>query len=403
MTTSRTDDTLHHYEWLLTTHGEALMSEARHRLDAGEAVLRVSEVLRREHDPASVALVITQVELRAQARNKFADADRLVFTREGLEQATSDPIAAHRARRYEPFGRIIDLCCGIGGDLMALAALPGDRSLVAVDLDAVHLLLARHNVGVVAPDANLTVIEDNVRNVDITASDAVFIDPARRDTRGRLGGVSSEPPLAWAIGLADRAAGVGIKTAPGIPHELVPDDWELETIALGNELKEAVLWSPALASSRRTATIIDDWGTHQLRPVTGDPVTVVEPAPDTWLLDPNPAVTRAGLVEDLARSVGASKIDDEIGFLVADHPVESPFARALPIIDAMPWHEKRLKKRLQDLGAGPIDVRRRGLAGDVAAITKRLRGKGDRRMIVAMTRYRGEPWAILCDIPESHG
>jgi hypothetical protein len=403
MPTPRTDDTIHHYEWLLSANGEALMAEVRRRLDAGEPLLRVSEVVRREHDPALAALAITQVELRAQARAKFADADRLVFTREGLEQATSDRIAAHRASRYEPFGRIIDLCSGIGGDLMALAALPGTRSLVAVDLDPVHLLLAEHNVRTTSPNAELALIRDDVRNAPIGTDDAVFIDPARRDTRGRMGGIASEPPLEWAIGLAERAAGVGIKTAPGIPHERVPGDWEMETIALGNDLKEAVLWSPALASSHRSATVIDDHGTHLLRSVAGDPVSIIEPLAGAWLFDPNPAVTRAGLVEDLARSLGASKIDDEIGFLVADQPEASPFARALPIIDAMPWHEKRLKKRLQELGAGPIDVRRRGLAGDVAAITKRLRGKGDRRLVVAMTRYRDEPWAIICDIPDSQG
>jgi hypothetical protein len=398
MPIARSNDTLSQYRWLLSDDGASLLATVRDRLAAGESVLRVSERLRRDHDAGIVALAITQAQLRIQAATKFTDASRLLFTREGLEQATSDRIARHRSGRFEDFDRVVDLCCGIGGDLMALALLPGERRLTAVDLDPVHLLLARYNVRVVAPDHQLDTVQDDVRNIDISPSDAVFIDPARRNERGRMGGMVSEPPLDWAIGLADRVAAVGIKTAPGLPHDSVPIGWEMETIALDSNIKEAVLWSPALATSSRSATVIIGDVVHRLMPVEGDPVGIREPESGDWLLDPNPAVTRAGLVEDLAHTVGAFKIDDEIGFLVVDQPIQSPFARSLQIVDSLPWHEKQVRARLRQLGAGPVDVRRRGLAGDVDAISKRLRGKGDRRVVIAMTRYRDEPWAIICDL-----
>jgi SAM-dependent methyltransferase len=397
MPTPRSQDTLDLYDWLLSDDGAALLTDIGAHLAAGDTVLRISETLRRDHAPELVALALTQVQLRQQAKAKFAHADRLFFTREGLEQATSDRISAWRAGRFATFGRIVDLCCGIGGDLMALAALPHPHELTAGDIDPVHLMLASRNARTIAPAQAISTVLDDVRNASIEPDAAVFIDPARRDARGRLGGVISEPPLEWAIALAARAAAVGIKTAPGIPHELVPDNWEMETIALDADLKEAVLWSPAVARTRRSATVITGDAVHRLEPVAGEPVGLREPRAGSWLLDPNPAVTRAGLVEDLARLVGAEKIDEEIGFLVTDHPVASPFARALPIIDSLPWHEKRLKARLKEFGAGPVDIRRRGLAGDVAAITKRLRGNGSRRITLAMTRHRGEPWAVICD------
>jgi SAM-dependent methyltransferase len=398
MPSSHINDILSQYKWLLSDEGVSLLLTVQDRLAAGETVLRVSEKLRRDHDAGFVALAITQTQLRAQGVTKFTDADRLFFTREGLEQATSDRIARHRSERFAAFDHIVDLCCGIGGDLMALASLPGERRLTAVDLDPIHLLLARHNVRVIAPDHQLEIVQEDVRNIGLTPVDAVFIDPARRNERGRMGGVESEPPVDWAIGLADRVAAVGIKTAPGLPHELVPDGWEMETIAIDADLKEAVLWSPALATSLRSATVITGDVVHRLMPLEGDAVEIREPESGGWLLDPNPAITRAGLVEDLARRVDAFKIDDEIGFLVADHGVDTPFARALRIVDSLPWHEKQVKVRLRELDAGPVDVRRRGLAGDVDAISKRLRGKGSRRMMIAMTRYQGEPWAIICDL-----
>lgn len=396
MQTAHNEDDVSRYGWLLSADGATLMHEIRARLDQGETILRLSEDLRKAHPADRVALALTQVELRQAARAKFADAERLFFTREGLEQATSDRIATYRAGRFTSSAHIIDLCCGIGGDLMALAALPGERELTAVDLDPVHLLLATHNAHVVAPDQAITPLRRDVRDVDVNGA-AVFIDPARRDTRGRLGGTASEPPLEWSIALADRAAAVGIKTAPGIPHDLVPDHWEMETIAIDADLKEAVLWSPTVASAARSATVMAGEIIHHLLPVPGDAVPIREPRDGGWLLDPNPAVTRAGLVEDLARRLDAAKIDDEIGFLVTDRDVTSPFARALPIIGSMPWHEKRVKSFLRQIGAGPVDIRRRGLAGDVAAITKRLRGTGRRRITIAMTRHRGNPWAVICD------
>lgn len=396
MQRAHADSQLDSYRWLSSPDGERLIDDIRARLDAGESLLKISEVLRRDHDPSRVALALTQAELRQTARAKFVEADRMLFTREGLEQATSGRIASHRAGRYASAGRIVDLCCGIGGDLMALASLPGDREIVAVDLDPVHLFLAGHNAATVAPDHQIATVLADVRDVAIDPGDLVFIDPARRDTRGRMGGHASEPPLAWCIALAERCRAVGIKAAPGIPHELVPEGWELETIALGTDLKEAVLWSPSLATMSRCATVIETDAIHRLLPCPGDPIPLREPTPGQWLLDPNPAVTRAGLVEDLARTVGAAKIDDEIGFLVTDHPVETPFARSLRIVGSMPWHEKQLRRFLREIDAGPVDIRRRGLAGDVAEITRRLRGNGDQRVTIAMTRVMDRPWAIVC-------
>jgi hypothetical protein len=100
---------------------------------------------------------------------------------------------------------------------------------------------------------------------------------------------------------------VGIKAAPGLPRELVPAGWEAEFVAVGRDLKEALLWSPALATARRRATILPAGDTlTSAADAVGAEVPVA--APGAFLLDPSPAVTRAGLVEELARELGAWKI-----------------------------------------------------------------------------------------------
>src|ERR1700744_3864988 len=103
--------------------------------------------LRREYPADLVAAATAQHELRLAARAKFSRASDMLFTRSGYEQASSQPIARYRAKRFGDARRVADLCCGIGGDLLALA--PG-REALAVDRDEVHTRLALHNAGVYA-------------------------------------------------------------------------------------------------------------------------------------------------------------------------------------------------------------------------------------------------------------
>ncbi|HEY1820556.1 MAG TPA: hypothetical protein VGG83_11570, partial [Trebonia sp.] len=120
-----------------------------------------------------------------------------------------------------------------------------------------------------------------------------------------------------------------------------------------------------------------------------------------YLLDPNPAVTRAGLVEDLARDLGGdiAKIDPQIAFLTVDTDVRTPFARTLRVWHSAPWHEKQFAKRLRELDVGAVDIRRRGLAGDVDQIRRRLKLAGRARATIVITRVNDKPWGLICTDP----
>jgi hypothetical protein len=321
-----------------------------------------------------------------------------------------------------------------------------------VDRDEVHARLARHNAAVYGLADRVTAVVSDVRDVRLAGLAAVFIDPARRTGPGtasagearRFRAGLSEPPLDWCAALTSQVEAVCVKAAPGLPADLVPPGWEAEFIAEGRDLKEAVLWSPALATAPvatppgappgpRRATVIapasagpvpggsvpggpgsggrapDDGtprdqapagkaprdqasreqapGAHAtLLAAPGDPVPLR--APGEYLLDPNPAVTRAGLVEDLARTLGSdtAKIDPQIAFLTLDRPVGTPFARTLQVLESAPWNEKQFARRLRDLGIGAIDIRRRGLAGDVDQIRRRLKLTGKDRATLVITR-----------------
>ena len=388
------------FQALQTAEGRRVLDELRDLEPTAATGIAVATRLRKRFPPDLVAAALTLHEVRVRAQSKFTRADELWLTRAGLEQATSEVIAAWRARRFRDTAKVADLCCGIGGDLIGLAQRSDAGTVLAIDRDPLHLAMAHANADVYGVRDRVEFREADVREVDLSSCGGVFIDPARRAGQDRFATGQSEPPLDWSFALGDRVASVGIKAAPGIPHGIVPAGWELEMIALGAELKEAVLWSPSVAQATASATVIRDDGVHHLRPVPGDPVLARTPEAGEVLLDPNPAITRAGLVEDLARCAGADKLDDKLAFLVSASEVSTPFARSLPIVASMPWHEKQVRARLRELDAGPIDVRRRGLAGDVDAIAKRMRGRGSRSFTLAMTRVRDQPWAIICADPE---
>ena len=448
---------------LLTPQGRELLARLAGSQQHGS--LALAERLRKQYPADLVALAMAQRELRLAAAAKFSRAGQMLFTRAGYEQSSSEAIARHRAVRLaDALGRgaaarVADLCCGIGGDLVGLAA---GAQVLAVDRDETHVRLALHNAGVYDEAERVTAVLADVRDVPLAGLAAVYIDPARRSGPGaasvstasvstasagpvrpgrarsgpapagsarRFRAGVSEPPLDWCAALTGQVPAVCVKAAPGLPADLVPPGWEAEFIAEGRDLKEAVLWSPALATAPvatppgaapgpRRATVIAPVSGG---PVPGSPVPgnqapndqasrghdtlVAAPgdrvslrAPGEYLLDPNPAVTRAGLVEDLARTLGgdAAKIDPLIAFLTLDRPVATPFARTLRVLESAPWNEKQFARRLRDLGIGAVDIRRRGLAGDVDQIRRRLKLAGKDRATLVITRVGDKPWGIIC-------
>ncbi len=378
---------------LLSGPGAELLGRLGQQPLTPDDALRLGTELRADYPAELVAAALAQHELRIAARAKFSRAMEMFFTRDGLEQASGELVARHRRSRYPAGGPLADLCCGIGGDLIALA---GEHQVRAVDTDPLHLRMAEANAAAYGVAGQVRFEHQDVRDTDLGGVTAAFIDPARRTGRGRLRPGASEPPLAWCLDLASQVSRLGIKAAPGIPREAVPPGWEAEFIAVGRELKEAALWSPALARSATRATILP--GGHTLTPRPGPPVPVAPPGP--FLLDPSPAVTRAGLVAELARMVGGWQIDEQIAFLCTAGPARTPFARTLQVLDSGPWHQRELSARLRRLGIGSVDIRRRGLAGDVGLIQRQLKLSGPGRATLIMTRAADRPWALICqDLP----
>ncbi|MDQ6908165.1 MAG: SAM-dependent methyltransferase [Chloroflexota bacterium] len=354
--------------------------------------LALATELRRRHPAPLVAAAMTQVRLRERARTKFGDdAVRMYFTQAGLEQATSAPVAAHRASRYRAARRVADLCCGIGGDLRALAS---GHDLLAVDRDPLTAAIATANMRALGLDNHVIVRCDDVTTTDLTGYDAAFLDPARRTAAQRVFNVADyQPSWSFIAALVDRIEDVGVKVAPGIPHNLVPPNAEAEWVSLDGDVKEAALWFGALrtANVTRRATLLPSGAT--LTATTTGPPPIAAPRP--YLYEPDGAVIRAHLVAEVAALVNGALLDPTIAYITSDALTATPFARAYTIEDAMPFSLKRLRAYLRERGIGHVVIKKRGSPLTPEALMSDLRLSGDNHRILFLTKVAGKHTVLI--------
>ncbi len=322
------------FRWLLTDDGRALLSAAT---VAEGTPLQVQRMLREVSTgstgdtAARVAAALTQVELRTHAVEKFGDdAARMYFTRDGLEQATRSSVAAHRAARLAAAGpSVIDLTCGIGGDLVAFAR--AGLTAAGVDLDPLRVEIARANLAALGLGGAVSV-GDGTR-LDVSPFATAYADPARRGARGRTFRAHDWTPP-WSFVESLMTGHACVKVAPGIPHTLVPDGAEAEWVSDHGDVKEAALWSRPLATVVRRATVIGDGGLATLTD-EDDPGADVGPVAE-FLYEPDGAVIRAGLVTAVAAGVNAHLLDRKIAYVTGADSFRTPFARGYRVVERAP-------------------------------------------------------------------
>lgn len=377
------------FERLLAPAGQELLDVVSAAVDT-ESALALGTRLRRTYDADLVVAAMAQVRLRRKAATKFGtDAGRMYFTADALEQATRGSVAKHRADRVRGHGiaSAIDLGCGIGGDLIALAQV--GVAADGVDIDPLRARIAAANLAALD-------LPGTVRAADATTADGspygiTFVDPARRDGRGRTFDPRQATPD-WAFVAALLRGSAAAKVAPGIDHDLVPAGVEAEWVSDGGDLVEACLWGDPHATARRRATLLpsraglteaDDPGTAAIRP------------PGRYLYEPDDAVIRAHLVTAVAAETDGWLLDPHIAYVSSDHLVATPFATAYEVLEELPYREKALRAALRARDVGPLTIKKRGVDVVPERLISRLKLRGSLPATAVMTRVAGAGRAYL--------
>lgn len=387
------------FERLRTPEGVALVAEVHERAGR-ESDLALGTRLRRDHDVDLVAAAVTTNHLRGLAAGKLGDdAAHLFLTHDALQQATRARVARLRAEWLAATGAtaVLDLGCGIGADLVAFAR--AGLRVRGVERDPVRAAMAQANLEALGLPG---VVEcSDAADVEPRDDEVVFLDPARRDARGRVFDPEAMSPpwsfVAEALTSGPTRGRAVVKTLPGLPHGLVPAGVEAQWVSDDGDLVEACLWGTGLDVPDRVprrATAISGESVHEL---VGDGAPGLVGGVGGWLHEPDDAVIRAGLVGTLAEQVGGRLVDPQIAWVTTDGDVRHPLARSFRVVEELPFREKQLKAALVARDVGTLTIKKRGVDVVPEQLVRRLRLKGSHRATVVLTRVADVGAAFLVE------
>jgi hypothetical protein len=339
------------------------------------------------------AVLIETTLLRRKAEAKFADPSAWLFTDEALQQATATSVAAHRARRLVG-ATVHDVTCSIGTEIAALR--DSAARVVGSDVDPVRLAMARHNLARDGDEVTLCLAD---ALWPVTRDTVVIADPARRSGGRRRFDPRDYAPALDALLDVYANREVVVKCAPGIDFDQIRRlgfVGEIEVTSAAGGVREACLWSRGLAEPgvTRRATLLDRG--EEVTDADGDDCSV-GPA-GRWIVDPDGAVVRAGLVRHYGARHGLWQLDPHIAYLSGDELPEG--VRGFEVLDELDYGERVLRQALSMRDVGAVEILVRGVDVDPDLLRPRLRLRGSQRLSVVITRIgsgaAGRAVAFIC-------
>lgn len=335
---------------------------------------------------------------------------------DAAQQATPQAVASFRAWELVESGvrRVIDVTCSVGteGGAATEPTLNPGLEYFGFDVDPARVRMARHNV----PRGHFALGDALQPAFRASRQDDVIIaDPARRAGGRRIARPEDlVPPLP---DLIDAHAGrnMVIKCAPGLDYSFWDGGVTVTSVRSGGGghsgdgqagggqstrpgVKEVSLYTPDLSTARRAVMLAADGGVVDIVTRGGTNGDAGEPGaitgePGKFIIDPDGAIVRAGLVRDYAAREGLWQLDERIAYLSGDRIPEG--ASGFPFIEAVPV--KKVKSALARLDAGSVEIVVRGLDIDPDAFRKKLKLKGSTRRAVVLTRIGKAGVGLICD------
>jgi hypothetical protein len=307
----------------------------------------------------------TQWELRRRARAKFALADEMLFDRDGLEMATHERVAGYHASRFPVDEKVVDLACGLGGDLIALARR---GPAVGYETDPVRAYYARHNLAVHGLVAEVVTGAADPVGLDW---ECAFLDPQRRGTDGY-----GEPDPR---SLPEHLKTVCVKLGTGLDigqvvREVFP---RVEAVSFGGECRELLSWK-----GRAPGVFALHVECGEELPADPYPPVVLEPA--QYLFHADPAVIKARCLGTLCSRLGLLALGDSDGYLTGPDAVDSPWLRAYRVAYHGAADRKRTQAALMELGSWVAEVKTRGAREAAEKIRAQFKPGGHHPLVLAV-------------------
>jgi hypothetical protein len=381
------------FRLLTTDEGRRLLEEVAAIRSIGPAELAR---LRKLAPAGVVSAAVRLTQARRKAAEKFERGGRMWVEPIGVEQATAEPVARHKAERFASGPVVVDLCSGIGGDALAMAR----RSRVlAVDLDPGMCRRLRWNAEVYEVGGDVLPVRARAEAFPIPTGALVHLDPDRRargERRARALGDYAPGPSTWAS-LIERVSGGAIKLSPAADFEVhfpTGSGCEVELISLRGECKEATVWFGELASCRRRATRLPEGVTWTDRDAV-DPGPAEVSSLSDWIYDPDRSLIRAGLLDGFARRHGLSRIAEGIDYLTGPEPVDTAFLSAFAVREVTSLDPKHLRRMIERHDVGTLEIKVRGVDLAPEVLRARLKPRGSEPATLLIVGGPGPARALL--------
>ncbi len=376
-------------EFLQTREGAQWLERLRERPDDVHANMRW---LRKSLSQGESGAVYELMRARKSLAGRHSQAERLFLDSKSASQASSEVVARWRARRFHGIDRVADLCCGAGIDTLSLALV---AQVVAIDSDPMRLRFARIN----AQQLDLAVqFVQGIIPKCLSQIPFAFCDPDRRSRGARIVDPNEASPRLDQLLSMPNSQGMGVKLSPMANLDGLSDLGELEFISVNGEMKEIVLWTKSLARGERCVSLpaldLEHRVKPGLAPELGDSL-------GRYLIEPDPALIRSGLLGDLALQLGLKALARDIAYLTADEDPHNPLLRSRPILGWGKASQRVLQALISDHQIGRLDISRRGYPQSPEEIRKRLRLKGSAAGHLHLTRLGELRVGILVGPPDS--
>lgn len=393
-------------------HPSSLSDAASLPLTKKSMVADVAHLKETYGDNARALVEVALARRSAAAKFSAARAEQWIMDSDSVQQATPQVVAESRAAHLLSLGvrDVVDVTCSVGTELAALAAAAagsgqavpaapsgqvgvgaGFQRIIGGDLDPQRVRMARHNV----PDVP-TIVMDALRPALSTSvlapGTVVLADPARRTSSGRVTKLSDLRPRLEDLAAVYSEQGIdtAIKCAPGIDY--TEFDGQVDVVSVEGNVKEACLYTPGLSQCGRRAVM--------LGVASGQQETIDDHMPEQdkvaevgkYIVDPDGAVVRAGLVRHYAAKHGLWQLDERIAYLTG--PAVPPGRRGFEVLEQVPF--KHVRKALVARGIGAVEILVRGVDINPDEVRKKWKLKGSEEASVVVTRIGDKAWAFIC-------
>lgn len=333
--------------------------------------------------------LLTLFRIRKNAQKRIKNAENFLFTTKGVEQSSSTSIAEYNASKFINKSIVADFCCGNGIDCLNIAQ--NVKKVYAIDLSEDALLCCRFNAQQMKIN-NIEFLNQNVLDFDEQV-EGIFIDPDRRPKNQRvIIGSEMSPSINEIKNIINKYKHVVIKLSPAYPYleEKINISHTWEFVSENRTLKEVLLCTGDFATKNysRKSVILPN---KQLL-FNNNKISVTNIS--DYIYNPDPAIIRAGLVQDLGYLLDYTLINKHISILTGMKAKENNFGKCYSVISSFHYSKKIFQKFINNNNIGELIVIMKGFPETPDKFKKKFKIKGKEKHIVMLIRLDDEFLAV---------